>query len=147
MNSLLVLKIFAVLTNLQVLPRPSLETKHFCPWCGGNADALQYSQQRNLWYYNNVAHDKTTGANTVFAVNYGAAGLHWDATIGKWIGNRFVNTYVCGDLPKTPPLIDPTEGYCYWKGCCYAGPFLDGSGHFDVRYLQCSTRRLNWNCR
>ena len=52
MNSLLVLKIFAVLISLQVvscrLPEDTLERKHLCRWCkhsGAEADALLYSQQ------------------------------------------------------------------------------------------------------
>merc|ERR1719474_1088028 len=146
MKSFLFFMLLAFANCLQRLPAAdTMKRKHFCPTCKSDADALLYSQQRNEWYYNHVGPSATTGANTVFVVEYDADNYVEQDGWWKWnVGpGTKKTTYNCGDLPKVPPFIDAKKGYCYENGRwnyltemwtvrpCYPGPFRDVDGHYD----------------
>merc|ERR1719391_1910687 len=146
MKSFLLFNLLAFTNCLQTQTLPQdLSRKHFCPDCKTKEDALDYSLQRNQYFWDKNQHGAVTGINTVFAVRYGNDYERRDDENGTgwfwWrdkVPERKVDTYVCNGLPTTPPFTKERANPCNKNAKkCWPGPFRNMSGHFDPKKMEC----------
>merc|ERR1712037_15839 len=115
-----------------------LEHKHFCPHCATEADAAQYSIDRNTYCQRNGCLE--TGKNTVFVASLPSQQGNWARAPcgGRIYSQARFDTYICNNVPTSMNPHPPGAIYCLRKWThCYAGPFFE-NGHLDSRNLICN---------